>query len=263
MCRLLAIVSPTIITAQQALGDEQSEDFASLSDFHSDGWGATWMQPDGTLGSCSSIIEADKDPQFSHFMRSNASTEQLIHLRWASEGMATVPENSHPFLRDGFAFMHNGNIAAPELIDQMLDSTAQSGVQGGTDSERFFAYILQCCRETGDTEQGIIKAVKDTEEAFPHRSLNSFILHKGKVYVINVHAGAEFDVSYDPYRSKHLPWQHNEREYHELVMRHDERGIVVASTGIRHGNYEELPEGSIFVLSREHGVPSIRTIWEG
>ncbi|RSX52168.1 glutamine amidotransferase, class-II [Bifidobacterium goeldii] len=263
MCRLLAIMSDTAITAQQALGDEQLAEFTALSDFHNDGWGAAWTGTDGRIESCSSIIEAEKDPQFEQLTHHNAATEQLIHLRWASEGMATVAENSHPFVRDGYAFMHNGNIAAPQLIDPMLDDEAHALVRGGTDSERFFAYILQCCRQTGDTEAGIIKAVEDTKKAFPHRSLNSLILHDGKVYVINVHAGAEFNVDDDPYRREHLPWQHNEQHYHELVMRRDAHTIIVASTGIQNGDYETLPEGSIFVLSREQGVPAIRTLWEG
>jgi predicted glutamine amidotransferase len=262
MCRLLATVSAEPKTIEEVLGDDQLREFSELSEFHDDGWGAARVNACGDIQTCSSTSKADVDPAFGQYTKTDASTEHLAHLRWASEGMGNTLENAHPFLQDGFAFMHNGNIAAPADMEQLLDADSLQNIHGSTDSKRFFAYIMQCCRNSGSTENGVIRAVKDMREAFPGRSLNSFVMHDGKVYVINFHAGVQFDLTGYPERRGHTPWLHDKTHYHELMLHRDDEAIVVSSTGIRDGEWEKLPEESIFEISREQGVPSIRTIWE-
>lgn len=263
MCRLLATVSARATTIEEVLGDTGLREFSRLSEFHDDGWGAARLDERGDIETRTSITKADADPDFERYTTSDRATEHLLHLRWASAGMGTVARNSHPFRREGYAFMHNGNIAAPRLLDELLDEDSRAGVRGGTDSERFFAYIMQCCRNSSSVEQGIIAAVKDIREAFPGRSLNSFLMHDGGIYVINCHAGAHLDLSAYPERVGHTPWQHDETHYLDLLVSRKEGSIAVASTGMRHGEWEKLPEESIFKLNKEDEAPSIRTIWEG
>lgn len=261
MCRLLAVASIEEKTVEQALGIEQTNDFRELSSFHNDGWGAAWSQ-EGSIQHLQSIIRASDDPSFDSYAKNVTSTEQIVHLRWASKGMATTPSNSHPFVRKGYAFIHNGNIAPAKQLERYLTNESKQSLMGSTDSERFFAYILQCCDHEESAEEGLIRAVQFYGSNFPDRSLNSMILHEGKIYVINVHRGAGFDLSDYPEKKLSVPYAHNSEHYHDLMLQETDDSLIVASSGIRNGEWETLPEGHIFAIEENGGKRTITSIWE-
>ena len=260
MCRLLAVASIDEETIEHALGIEETVDFRGLSSFHDDGWGAAWSK-EGRIRRLRSTVRASDDPDFDSYVRNVASTEQIVYLRWASKGMATMLDNSHPFVRKGYAFIHNGNIAPAEQLERYLDDESRRELLGSTDSERFFAYILQCCAHEGSTEEGLIRAVQFYSSNFPERSLNSMVLHDGRIYVVNVHHGAGFDLSGYPEKRLEVPYAHDDEHYHDLMVRETGGSVVVASSGIRDGEWETLPEGHIFVIEENGGKRTITSIW--
>ena len=262
MCRLLAVLAPKNITVHQALGDTELNEFTQLSAFHNDGWGGAWQTHDGNVHIIKSTQEAACDRQYTHFADDEASDSLLLHFRWASDNMANTSQNAHPFLYENTAMIHNGNIAPIGKLDRMLNAQMCRTLRGSTDSERFFAYIMQCIHHDGDFEGGLVHAVEMMRDRFPGRSLNSMLLHDGKIYVINVHDGAPFDLSHDRYRRDLAAWYHDRRHYHTLVMSEQNGAMIVASTGIRDGQWEELRDESIVVLEHKRARPSIRTLWK-
>lgn len=63
----------------------------------------------------------------------------LCHLRKASPGIPVTPANAHPFIKNPWAFIHNGTIYDPETLprDRSFQLTSD-----GSDSEYFFCYLL-------------------------------------------------------------------------------------------------------------------------
>lgn len=264
MCRLLAIASADETTVAQALGAAQLGEFTELSRFHDDGWGAAWTRDDGTVATIHGVDEAGLDERYWRFVDSQYSKGIMIHLRWASKGMAVAPENSHPFRSHGTAMIHNGNIAPAKQMESMLDPESLRELRGGTDSERYFAYILQCARREGDFEAGLARAVSDMKHAYPGHSLNAMLMREDRIYVVNVHEGATFDLSHDPEKlDGPIPWQHDPSNYYPLEMQWRGTSLIVASTGIRDGDWRRLPQESILVIDTKQGIPTIHTLQEG
>jgi predicted glutamine amidotransferase len=262
MCRLLAISSSRAITVSQALGNKATEEFSALSEFHNDGWGAAWVSEEQQLRKVTSTKQADTDPAFARYLSHHAAKQQLVHLRWASKGMPNTAYNTHPFVEEGFAFEHNGNIAPAEDLERLLQHQFLATLRGNTDSERYFALIRQCCSACGSIRQGVINAVEMLEEAYPHRSLNAFLMHGDCIYIINVHEGASFSLDGYPDREEApLPYQHTPEHYHDLMLQRTSQAVVVASSGIRSGAWEKIPEGSIVVIEQGQQVPTVTTIW--
>jgi predicted glutamine amidotransferase len=257
----LAIQSAEPVTVEKALGANQAEEFAALSEFHSDGWGAAWFDEAEIHGHISTK-KADRDPDYVLHASKTAATEQILHLRWASKGMRNMPSNSHPFIRNGFAFIHNGEIAATDILDEMLNDDARKNLKGSTDSERIFAYILQCRKTEHSTEKGLAKAIGSLSERFSGHSLNSMLLHDGRIYTVNVHKDAPFDLTDYPEKQGNLPWGHDREHYHDLCIRKTDHCLMIVSTGMRSGAWKTLPEGRIYVAERVGGEPVLRTVWQ-
>lgn len=263
MCRLLAIISTEPTTVAQALGDIELEEFTNLSRFHSDGWGAAWEENEHAPTIYKSVVAAYKDDKYQQFVNTWHAEEFMLHLRWASKGMCVSAQNAHPFARNGVAMIHNGSISPIEQINSLLDDTSLSRLQGTTDTERYFSYILQCARTTGNFENGLVKAVENMKRKFYGHSLNAMLMHNKRIYVVNVHAGATLDLSKYPERQCNIPWQHDSKHYYNLAASWHNSTLVVASTGIQDGEWQPIKDESIVVLSREQGVPIMRTLWEG
>lgn len=105
---------------------------------HNDGWGTSMWGNKNQIyyRSIDSANQKDllnilnsKDLNFTHGM---------IHLRKGTKGIVAI-ENTHPFLRSGISFCHNGSIHAfPQT-----DFTNERGFrEGHTDSETFFLRVM-------------------------------------------------------------------------------------------------------------------------
>ena len=129
-------------------------------DGHRDGWGIVV----GAEHVGRSPLDASDDPAYldaaAHVAREGRGIA-LAHLRAASAGAKTV-ENTHPFVEDGLAFCHNGNIRglAPE---------------GESDSRAFFAAILTEVRAGLTPEDALVATARRIDKAHTHSSLTCFL----------------------------------------------------------------------------------------
>ena len=92
------------------------------------------------------ILPAWSDPNLRSLCRQIRSGLFLAHVR-ASTGGATSRANCHPFTAGRWSFMHNGQIGEFEKLRRCLEGSlsdaAYEGIDGTTDSELFFALMLE------------------------------------------------------------------------------------------------------------------------
>lgn len=139
MCRLLAIVSSEPTEYRVVLHDAPRS-LAVLSREHRDGWGIAvhaettgWNLERSTLTACD-------DARFRELAGGTGET-LVAHIRQKTVGPTSL-ENTHPFLRDGFIFAHNGTIRKLDALESRISARRRAELKGDTDSERLFAVVL-------------------------------------------------------------------------------------------------------------------------
>lgn len=150
MCRLFAQFSTTPRTATDALVcGEQS--LIAQSRSNPDGWGLGLITPSGPVMH-KAATPAWGDQSFSAVAQSARARALVAHIRKATVG-AVRPENAHPFRMGRWMFAHNGSLFGferlrPLLLQGCMTRLAKQ-VQGSTDSELLFAYLLSALRREG------------------------------------------------------------------------------------------------------------------
>ena len=233
MCRLLAWVSPQPYTAGEVGGPRVVSQFTDLARLHADGWGMAWWDGEPpppprsasnpSPSSARSTICAADDPAFTAALRSVRSDAGIVHLRWASPGMAVTEENCHPFVRGDLALAHNGGIHPMSRLDQILPPEWEATMRGTTDSERY-TLALAAGREAGGRPVAdvIIDVVVRLFAEWSPSSLNAMCLTPESVLVVS---------AYNPNAQAPVPSQSVD-EYYALGYQEGAEGIVIASSGI-------------------------------
>jgi predicted glutamine amidotransferase len=154
MCRLLGIVASELTEFGLALtGAPRS--LATLSREHPDGWGIAIH--DGTAGPGDGdetwrlhrgTAPAGVDARFHDLAARSRGHLLVAHVRQKTVGPTRL-ENSHPFVRDGWVFAHNGTITDQETVRAGTSARRLGEIAGDTDSELFFAHLLTRLDERG------------------------------------------------------------------------------------------------------------------
>ena len=116
-----------------------------LSGFqHADGWGIAAYAGDG-LKVQRRASAAHASQHFCAAAERVEATAVLAHVRRATVGRIGLA-NTHPFVHDGFALVHNGTVPyfadiRPRLLGAMT-TEHRAAIQGGTDSEHLLHLIL-------------------------------------------------------------------------------------------------------------------------
>lgn len=157
MCRWLAYVgSPvtldTVLTRPDHSLIDQSH-FARRSQLpglgavptNGDGFGVAWHGRGGRIGRYRSVRPAWNDTNLQQLAPQIASGCFLAHVRAAIGGTVAVT-NTHPFVHDGWMFVHNGEIGGFAAVrrDLMLevDPALFPAFEGSTDTEVCFLLAL-------------------------------------------------------------------------------------------------------------------------
>ena len=120
MCRLMGYVSPIKTSFPALVGDEFSE-FVALSSQHCDGWGLSTVDQSGSHLVVEKKVEAAaQSATFDSTVADNVADGALLHLRWATKGLAISENNTHPFMYGEYSFMHNGSISLPMRSPHLL-----------------------------------------------------------------------------------------------------------------------------------------------
>ena len=149
MCRLYGfkVVEPTkvecsLVHAQDALMAQSIEDSEGKS--HAHGWGVATYS--------GGLPHVDKQAWAAyhgeHFRESAAraySQTVIAHVRQATVGPPGL-DNTHPFVHGRWVFAHNGTVPNFDLVSEAMidaiDPPHRDGIQGNTDREFIFRYLL-------------------------------------------------------------------------------------------------------------------------
>lgn len=164
MCRFVFYLGSPI-----ALGSLLTEPANSLihQSFHSherdeplngDGFGVAWYVPGHEEAVCfRSVTPAWSNQNLRDLARVTASGCVLAHVRAATQSLQVSEANCHPFRRRQYTFMHNGDVGGFDRLRRPLlgglSDEAFAGVRGTTDSEHFFAVVLDELVRRGDPRE--------------------------------------------------------------------------------------------------------------
>lgn len=240
MCRLLGYTSPTPTTFDQVVGSNFKE-FVKLADDHCDGWGISTASGN-KADLYKEPVAATKSSNFNQQISSHKSNSALLHLRWATEGMAVNENNTHPFTYEDITFIHNGSITPPTALDSLIDKRYLQLAKGNTDSERYFLYLLTQIDKHGFIE-GVKAALSYIKNNCTYSSINMMILNKSTFM-----AACIYNQDKIPKRFKDQP------DYYHLKYTKKDGQVVVASSGWNQEGWEEIPNGSVLEVQSDKSV---------
>lgn len=141
MCRMMALAAERagdLRPLLRAFPEQARRSLATaLPETHGHGWGLVVASGSGIRSHVTSIRPVFEDEGYGEAVDALGGAGPmicLVHARQASCG-GVAPENTHPFVRSGWAFMHNGTIEGPW-------TDVESRCVGSTDSERLFQRVL-------------------------------------------------------------------------------------------------------------------------
>jgi glutamine amidotransferase len=258
MCRLygLRATEPTriecsLVKAQNALMAQSRRDREGLS--HAHGWGVA-EHPDG-LPFVEKQAWAAYDGE--HFEKTAAriySRAAIAHVRRATVGRPCL-ENTHPFVHGIWLFAHNGTVPNFERVRERLlpelDELHHNEIQGTTDSEHIFRYLLTLRGRHPERpliqilRYGIEEIVSWTTDVDPEARVSlNFLLTDGQSFVgsrlnrtlwyLERDGIVDCEVCGRPH-VHHDPGQ-------------PYRAVEVASEPITHENWLQVPNGVVFAV---------------
>ncbi len=248
MCRLVGWVSESPRTLAEVLGEDGVTQLEALSRQHADGWGLAWWDAD-ELHVRTSHLPAHLCPAFLPVTRDVRSDAVLLHLRWATPGLAVRPANTHPFVVGDWAFGHNGAVRPADGLLPLLTPQEREGLRGDTDSERLLHVLLARIRDEG-LDEGLRRTVDDASRDLTPSSLNSLLLGREELTAVCCHGTpSECDPDGPP---------EDQPGYFDLRWRRDEGVVVIASEPLGSAPWRSLPNGTALIASR--GGSACRTV---
>lgn len=235
MCRLLGYVSKLPVSLQTAVG-AGFDDFVNLSIKHGDGWGLAHVDTESGEAHAHRLPEAARQSALLKELACNTKSDgATFHLRWATPGLTVRRENTHPFVRGNYAFMHNGAVFTG--IDALLPRNLEFSLEGDTDSEKYFFVALEAIDRLG-LFAGMTEAVKRISASCEYTSLNAMILSPEELIIAC------------EYRAERIPSTEPD-DYYEIRHQVDDNRILVASTGWPQEGWSSLPNHSISRIDRK------------
>ena len=236
MCRLLGYTSPTPTTFEKVVGSNFKE-FVSLAKDHCDGWGISTTN-NKTAELYKEPVSASKSEHFKDEIEKHKSNAALLHLRWATEGMAVNEANTHPFTYQDITFIHNGSITPPTSLDPLIDKKYLQLACGTTDSERYFLYLLTQIEKYGFID-GVKRGLSYIKNNCTYSSINMMIINNQAFM-----AACIYNQDKIPDKFKSSP------DYYHLKYSTINGQVVVASSGWNQDGWQQIPNGGVLVVNR-------------
>ena len=142
-----------------------------------DGFGIAWYATDvqGAPARFRSITPAWSNQNLLELSKVVKSSCILAHVRAATQSIAVTETNCHPFKHGRWAFMHNGDIGGFNKVRRpmqaMLTDDSFDVIGGSTDSEHFFALLLDELRREDDPHTPAAMALAMTRAVQTTRDL--------------------------------------------------------------------------------------------
>ena len=212
-------------------------DFVALSSVHCDGWGLSTLDKDGGHTLLEKRVEsAAQSSEFKSTVDENIADGALLHLRWATKGLAVSENNTHPFIYGDFSFIHNGSIFPPDAITPFIDPIFVSSFVGDTDSERYFYLLITEIEKLG-LVPGIKSALKIIKEHGDTTSLNCMLI------------SSEFFITVCEHDKLRKPdWAAD--DYYEMKYSPSPQGVLFASSGWDQPGWISLENHHLALVNR-------------
>jgi predicted glutamine amidotransferase len=259
MCRLLGYCSRDAASVAELLGEESFRAFTSLSDLHGDGWGMAWYAGSRPVA-WKSAAQAGSGPEYDKLAWQPLGDLGLVHLRWATPGLAVSEANTHPFRYEAYTFAHNGAIYPQDRLGEMLPPEWERRLAGSTDSERYFLHLMsRLAARDGNMVAAIADTMADISQRYTASSLNAILLAPDALYAISF-----FDRSKVPAEMLRQLGHGDRPEevaaYFDLAYRATTDAVVVASSGWPMPGWTPLPPGHVLVTDRRTLATSVLPI---
>ncbi len=158
MCRIFAMAAGTDVPP--AIKSRfLREFFQSSAETYSGGWGVGYFTDEGPMV-IREPLKATDSLSLPGAIRRVEPGFIMAHVRNPTSGDKSVL-NTHPFRKGGYLFSHNGTLGDPLSLKARLLERYSDTLQGYTDSEIMFHYLMQRIEQAGDAETGILGAIRD------------------------------------------------------------------------------------------------------
>jgi glutamine amidotransferase len=157
MCRMFGVVAAEPIAPRELLRDAPRS-LRALSREHPDGWGLAIHVANDWIIHRDTTCAADS-VRYGELSEGIATRLMLAHVRQKTVG-PTALMNTHPFRRGPFVFAHNGTIKDVMALVERSSPERLAQIEGDTDSERLFAFVMTHVDAAGDVERGVATAVR-------------------------------------------------------------------------------------------------------
>lgn len=252
MCRLFGYVANRRVSVVDLLGQDAFDVFTSLTAVHGDGWGMAWHDAgDLVTDIATSTDSAADDPQYRELAEQPLGAAGIVHLRWATGGLAVTQPNTHPFSDGGYTFAHNGNISPRGRLEELLSKDSRDKLVGDTDSERYFRFVMQTIATCENESGGVVRAINVLREEFPDCSLNALLLTPSHLYAVHVNSNAASPAralneifSADP---GDVPAGH-ESEYFAMSYRVTSDDICIISSGLEEVGWSAMSADTVVAI---------------
>lgn len=256
MCRLLGLMANQAVDLEFSLGR-----FKKYAASNRDGWGIGWYESGKTMVYKEAGLASD-DPAYDQRSKEVRSKIIIAHVRKAIQGeQARV--NSHPFQYENWLFAHNGSVSRESLLG-WLTETYKKDINGQTDSEVYFHWILQCVREKGNVVEGIKTALAEiarTKDSNDSGGLN-FLMSDGLgLYAFRFSSPGSLNY----YSLYYLFRNPGDRQPSEFISKETsalvrskslagERAVLVCSEKLTDENWQAIKPGQLLVVGPDLGL---------
>jgi len=261
MCRLLGVLADKPIDMEFSMGTAPNS-FVGFGDGRNpDGWGMGWYESGiDTPRIFKEPLAAMESEELPHLVAGTVSRIFACHVRKSTCGNPSIA-NTHPFRHENWLFAHNGAVDRGVLLDR-LNREHRDAVQGDTDSETYFHWILQNIEEqAGDVASGVRRAVAALDK---YTGLN-FILSDGERLYAYRDASRRRN-HYSLFFLKRNPFGEDTSSpdriescqtdaiIHSARLR-DERAVMICSEKLTGDDvWQEIPLGSLLTVNRDLGT---------
>jgi len=251
MCRLLGIVANKPVDLEFSLV-AGSETLKILSERNPDGWGIAWYK-NGLPHPEKEPFPAYRSERYFAVAHSIHTPLAIAHVRYATTGNLTMA-NTHPFVWQEWAFAHNGSVDRAPILDR-LAGAHKAALEGETDSEALFHWILQCIEQADDVPTGIRNAVGVARE-LKHSGLNFLLTDGHALYAMREASRNEdyyslYSLSRNPAVAAPMTLKSSETG---LLLQtkslHGERAVLVCSERLtKSEEWQPVPLGHLLTVS--------------
>lgn len=247
MCRLFGVIANKAVDVEFSFL-RADKPFKELGSDNPDGWGIGWYDDGPRI--YKEDISAIQSEQLSSRVKEVRSPIIIAHVRRGT-GAPPAKENSHPFSHDNFIFAHNGSVDRQHLFCLLREELKQE-LQGQTDSEVFFLWLVQNMRDRKDIVAGVRLAVGEVLRRC-HTGLNFLLSDGNALYAFRYSKGntCYYSLYYlvrEPNDKGPLNLKSREtRMLLESKSLNNEKAVLVCSEKLTEENWLEIPPGNILI----------------